>query len=66
MDLVQGEFMQLGAREDENERFQHYLAKTFKKTASLVAHSCKAVSFNPALNSSPKVCSYIQERYIIS
>ncbi|XP_026565826.1 decaprenyl-diphosphate synthase subunit 1 isoform X1 [Pseudonaja textilis] len=43
-DLVRGEFLQLGSKENENERFSHYLEKTFKKTASLIAHSCKAVS----------------------
>ncbi|XP_037077463.1 decaprenyl-diphosphate synthase subunit 1-like isoform X1 [Pollicipes pollicipes] len=43
-DLVQGEFMQLGSKENENERFAHYLRKTFKKTASLIAYSCKAVA----------------------
>nr|XP_008123741.1 PREDICTED: decaprenyl-diphosphate synthase subunit 1 [Anolis carolinensis] len=42
-DLVRGEFLQLGSKENENERFAHYLEKTFKKTASLIAHSCKAV-----------------------
>ncbi|XP_055086036.1 decaprenyl-diphosphate synthase subunit 1 isoform X1 [Periophthalmus magnuspinnatus] len=42
-DLVRGEFMQLGSKENENERFKHYLEKTFKKTASLIANSCKAV-----------------------
>ena len=36
--------MQLGSKENENERFAHYLRKTFKKTASLIAYSCKAVS----------------------
>lgn len=35
--------MQLGSKENENERFQHYLDKTFKKTASLIANSCRAV-----------------------
>lgn len=45
-DLVQGEFMQLGSKENENERFAHYLKKTFKKTASLLAYSCKAVSLH--------------------
>lgn len=35
--------MQLGSKENENERFTHYLEKTFKKTASLIANSCKAV-----------------------
>ncbi|KAL3836065.1 hypothetical protein ACJMK2_021518 [Sinanodonta woodiana] len=43
-DLVRGEFMQLGSKEDENERFKHYLTKTFKKTASLMANSCKAIA----------------------
>ncbi|XP_043365421.1 all trans-polyprenyl-diphosphate synthase PDSS1 isoform X4 [Dermochelys coriacea] len=43
-DLVCGEFLQLGSKENENERFTHYLEKTFKKTASLIANSCKAVS----------------------
>jgi len=35
--------MQLGARENEKERFTHYTNKTFKKTASLIAYSCQAV-----------------------
>uniref|UniRef100_A0A2K6R183 All trans-polyprenyl-diphosphate synthase PDSS1 n=1 Tax=Rhinopithecus roxellana TaxID=61622 RepID=A0A2K6R183_RHIRO len=43
-DLVCGEFFQLGSKENENERFAHYLEKTFKTTASLMANSCKAVS----------------------
>lgn len=43
-DLVHGEFLQLGAKESEDERFAHYLKKTFLKTASLMAFSCKAVS----------------------
>ncbi|XP_054707446.1 all trans-polyprenyl-diphosphate synthase PDSS1-like [Uloborus diversus] len=44
LDLVQGEFMQMGAMEDETERFSHYLQKTFKKTASLTAYTCKAAA----------------------
>ncbi|XP_064644392.1 all trans-polyprenyl-diphosphate synthase PDSS1-like isoform X2 [Lineus longissimus] len=43
-DLVKGEFMQLGTKEKQNERFTHYLRKTYKKTASLMANSCKAVA----------------------
>lgn len=43
-DLVQGEFMQLGTRETENERFAHYLTKTYRKTASLIANTAKAVA----------------------
>ncbi|XP_028821033.1 all trans-polyprenyl-diphosphate synthase PDSS1 isoform X2 [Denticeps clupeoides] len=52
-DLVRGEFMQLGSKENENERFKHYLEKTFKKTASLIANSCKAVSI--LVNADPEV-----------
>ncbi|XP_061180494.1 all trans-polyprenyl-diphosphate synthase PDSS1-like [Saccostrea echinata] len=43
-DLVRGEFMQLGSKEEPNDRFNHYLKKTYKKTASLMANSCKAVA----------------------
>ncbi|KAJ8035888.1 Decaprenyl-diphosphate synthase subunit 1 [Holothuria leucospilota] len=43
-DLVKGEFMQLGSKENVNERFSHYLTKTYKKTASLLANSSKAVA----------------------
>ncbi|XP_012216105.1 all trans-polyprenyl-diphosphate synthase PDSS1 [Linepithema humile] len=43
-DLVQGEFMQLGSKETENERFAHYLTKTYLKTASLIANCVKAVT----------------------
>ena len=44
LDLVQGEFMQMGSKESENERFSHYIHKSFKKTASLIAYTCKAVA----------------------
>jgi len=44
LDLVQGEFMQMGSKESENERFSHYIHKSFKKTASLIAHTSKAVA----------------------
>ncbi|KAK2570167.1 All trans-polyprenyl-diphosphate synthase PDSS1 [Acropora cervicornis] len=42
-DLIKGEFMQLGSKENPDERFNHYLEKTYKKTASLVACCCRAV-----------------------
>ena len=35
--------MQLGSKEHPDERFNHYLEKTYKKTASLIACCCKAV-----------------------
>ena len=37
--------MQMGSRPDPNERFTHYLDKTFKKTASLLAYTCRSVSY---------------------
>lgn len=40
--LVRGEFQQLQNKSDSSERFQLYLAKTFNKTASLMAYSAKA------------------------
>jgi len=38
--------MQLEAPEDDNQdkRFSVYIDKTFRKTASLIAHSCQAVT----------------------
>ena len=42
MNLFSGEFQQLQSVTDEKERFQLYLNKTFNKTASLIAYSCKA------------------------
>jgi len=43
-DLVRGEFMQLGTKTDETLRFNHYLEKTYRKTASLLANCCKAAA----------------------
>ena len=36
--------MQLSTKESDAEQFQDYLDKTFCKTASLFANTCKAVS----------------------
>uniref|UniRef100_A0A1B0DP39 Uncharacterized protein n=2 Tax=Phlebotomus papatasi TaxID=29031 RepID=A0A1B0DP39_PHLPP len=36
--------MQLGSKETENERFAHYLTKTYRKTASLIANALKSVA----------------------
>lgn len=44
LDLVRGEFMQMSTKPGENKRFDHYINKSFKKTASLIAHTCKAVT----------------------
>jgi len=43
-DLVSGEFQQMASRTDHEDRFQLYLDKSFNKTASLMAYSCKAVA----------------------
>ncbi|XP_063727058.1 all trans-polyprenyl-diphosphate synthase PDSS1-like [Symsagittifera roscoffensis] len=43
-DLVSGELMQLGVKKNSEERLTHYLEKSYRKTASLMAHSCKASS----------------------
>jgi len=43
-DLVNGEFQQMASRSDREDRFQLYLDKTFNKTASLMAYSCKSVA----------------------
>merc|ERR1712020_861566 len=42
-DLVNGEFQQMAqAKEDETERFETYLSKSFNKTGSLMTYSCEA------------------------
>lgn len=43
-DLVHGEFMQMGADSEGTDRFAHYIGKTFNKTASLMAYTCKGVA----------------------
>ncbi|KAI0220029.1 Decaprenyl-diphosphate synthase subunit 1 [Lamellibrachia satsuma] len=57
-DLVAGEFMQLGSKEDESERFNHYMTKTFKKTASLLANSCKSVAILGECSGEIVECAY--------
>jgi decaprenyl-diphosphate synthase subunit 1 len=42
-ELVSGELMQLDGTANKEEWFDHYLEKTFKKTASLIANGCQAV-----------------------
>ncbi|PXF41072.1 Solanesyl-diphosphate synthase 1, mitochondrial [Gracilariopsis chorda] len=46
--LVRGEVIQMGNgssfKRDENDLFEAYMSKTFFKTASLVANSCRAVT----------------------
>merc|ERR1711936_331606 len=40
--MGQGEFMQLQTKQDEEDRFEDYINKSFNKTASLMAYSCQA------------------------
>ena len=49
-DLVNGEFQQMASKADKNDRFQLYLDKTFNKTASLMANSCKSVALLANMN----------------
>lgn len=50
LDLVRGEFMQMSTKPGENKRFDHYISKSFKKTASLIAYTCKAVTLLSGAN----------------
>ncbi|CAG0903186.1 unnamed protein product, partial [Cyprideis torosa] len=60
-DLVEGELLQLGSREKENDRFEHYLRKTYWKTASLFAESFRAAAFvSPAPPSAASVETVFQ------
>ena len=43
-DLIRGEILQLKNSMTHQELFDHYINKTFLKTASLLAHSCQAVT----------------------
>lgn len=53
-DLVNGEFQQMASRSDQDDRFQLYLDKTFNKTASLMAYSCKSVAILASEQSADK------------
>jgi len=53
-DLVNGEFQQMASKTDKDDRFQLYLDKTFNKTASLMANSCKSVAILANENNSDK------------
>ena len=45
-DLISGEIMQLDTGVGSDVLFEHYIKKTYLKTASLLAHSCKAVALH--------------------
>lgn len=42
--------MQMTNKSDENQRFDHYISKSFRKTASLIAYTCKAVTLLSGAN----------------
>ena len=42
--LVSGEILQMNSSEDDMLSMEHYMKKTFYKTASLIANSCKSVA----------------------
>ncbi|VDL57183.1 unnamed protein product [Hymenolepis diminuta] len=63
-DLIRGEFMQLASNYDENYRFHLYLEKTYKKTASLMANSCKAVTILSGVGSSLVESAYNFGRHL--
>ena len=63
---ISGEFQQLQTIRDEEERFQLYLNKSFNKTASLMAYSCKAnaiLSFDYLNTSNYEKCLSPEEAY---
>ena len=44
-DLCKGEFQQMAkTKKDKQDRFQMYIDKSYNKTASVLANSCRAVS----------------------
>ena len=44
-DLCKGEFQQMAkTKKDKEDRFQRYIDKSYNKTASVLANSCRAVS----------------------
>ncbi|VDO04962.1 unnamed protein product [Rodentolepis nana] len=63
-DLIRGEFMQLASNSDENYRFHLYLEKTYKKTASLMANSCKAVTILSGVGASLVESAYNFGRHL--
>ncbi|XP_046635170.1 all trans-polyprenyl-diphosphate synthase PDSS1-like [Daphnia pulicaria] len=57
-ELVSGELMQLDGTANKEEWFDHYLEKTFKKTASLIANGCQAVSVVAGASSATQTSAF--------
>jgi geranylgeranyl pyrophosphate synthase len=49
----------MGTGRTSEERFTQYIEKTYRKTGSLLAHSCKAVSYNHSVTSANVLCQEI-------
>ena len=53
-DLCEGEFQQMAkARKDKKDRWEMYIEKSYNKTASVLANSCRAVSLLATSNITP-------------
>ncbi|KAK0422927.1 hypothetical protein QR680_007873 [Steinernema hermaphroditum] len=67
-DLVRGEFMQMStsptANLDGNALFQQYMSKTYNKTASLFANSCKSVAMLSGAGDDVELCAYEYGRHL--
>ncbi|KAL3998332.1 Polyprenyl synthetase family protein [Acanthocheilonema viteae] len=59
-DLVKGEFMQMndGADLNASQRFNKYMAKTYSKTASLFANSCKSAAMLSDVSEADELSAY--------
>ncbi|OON22338.1 polyprenyl synthetase [Opisthorchis viverrini] len=60
-DLIHGELLQLTTEADDTRRFQAYLDKTYRKTASLMANSCKAAVMLTRPKLSPELVDCVYE-----
>ncbi|KAG9510540.1 Decaprenyl-diphosphate synthase subunit 1 [Fragariocoptes setiger] len=58
LDLVRGEFMQMNKAGEQNQRFDNYISKSFKKTASLIAYTCKAVTLLSGADAKQQEAAY--------
>ena len=53
-DLCEGEFQQMAkAQKDKKDRWEMYIEKSYNKTASVLANSCRAVSLLATSNLTP-------------
>lgn len=65
--LVEGEFMQLKNTSDPEEdksTFDHYMDKTYMKTGSLIAQSCKAAAVLGGCNDQVKSLAFDFGRHL--